>query len=598
MTTTTTLSMGGTSNAVFTLDEFGTVLVSANKATGTIAFKSAAENLRSSFSAALQSKVYGPFGVPTTVTIAVTGGSIDYTPTYPTGARLVINDDGSYSAAGASVSLGGGSASYQSSRLSSFMAKAATNNGRKRASPLLDSLATASFGAWGLTKLISAYAGNCMRVVRASDSVTLDVPFGADGIVDTAILAAFQGASTLAVSILYDQKSTNNLTQTTAINRPILDLTFSNNGIPVMICASDAQFQGFTIPAGVSITSKANASVWTVCAPRSNRTNNNAWDIGATPGTFSLEISPISAALGVQPRADGTLLNFNAQINIPQARVSVNGLNSAAGGLDFYVNDQKYSRAAITSGAVAGGNVPGTATPAYMDLCAFIVFNSAVTAADAQLLQFGLPQVYGASAPTLLANVVLQGDSITASGVSGVTTNYKRLLDSLLPPQIALYSYGKGGQTMFDMVSDAPFYIDPLFRSGMTNICVMLGGVNDYFVNGTTGAQLLTILNGWIASRKAIGYKIIVATLFQRNIGTGTDTVASAAERVVFNAGVRALLTAKTIDAIADFDLDPGLVPISTTDFPDNLHPVLSGYRKATAILVNAISSVLPTLAP
>src|SRR6266571_2878290 len=44
----------------------------------------------------------------------------------------------------------------------------------------------------------------CMQVTRASDSATLDLFITSGGLMDVAAAAAFQGASTLTVTIWYD----------------------------------------------------------------------------------------------------------------------------------------------------------------------------------------------------------------------------------------------------------------------------------------------------------------------------------------------------------------------------------------------------------
>jgi lysophospholipase L1-like esterase len=74
------------SSAVIPLDAWGTITVSANNGGGTLRFVSDAKNLCSDFSANLQSKTYGPYGAPGTVTLSVTSGRIDYTVSLAAGA--------------------------------------------------------------------------------------------------------------------------------------------------------------------------------------------------------------------------------------------------------------------------------------------------------------------------------------------------------------------------------------------------------------------------------------------------------------------------------------------------------------------------------
>lgn len=85
--------------------------------------------------------------------------------------------------------------------------------------------------AVGLRKLISGYSGHACRVVRASDSATLDIGFTATGEFNVAAATAFKGASTLKVVTLYDQTTfARNLTEGNDAHRPSLNLSNSDFG--------------------------------------------------------------------------------------------------------------------------------------------------------------------------------------------------------------------------------------------------------------------------------------------------------------------------------------------------------------------------------
>lgn len=121
-------------SASFFFDSFWTILVSASKASGTLAFTSSAENLRSSFNSGLQSRTYGPFGAPGTVTITVAEGSVDYTLTridevsgrgtltyaqlpdptlFPEGTQTYTSDEGMvFQRGGGWVAVGGEAATW------------------------------------------------------------------------------------------------------------------------------------------------------------------------------------------------------------------------------------------------------------------------------------------------------------------------------------------------------------------------------------------------------------------------------------------------------------------------------------------------------
>lgn len=73
----TTLTAGN--KATFDLDAFGSVTVSSAGAVGTFSANSYADNLKSDVSENLQSRTFGPYGVPMAVTISVAAGSVNYT---------------------------------------------------------------------------------------------------------------------------------------------------------------------------------------------------------------------------------------------------------------------------------------------------------------------------------------------------------------------------------------------------------------------------------------------------------------------------------------------------------------------------------------
>lgn len=79
---------------------------------------------------------------------------------------------------------------------------------------LLDDYPGASL-AYSLRKLSSTYTGNCIRVVRSSDSTEADIDFAADGYVNQTAIEAFRaGSSFVYVKTWYDQSGNgNDLTQ-------------------------------------------------------------------------------------------------------------------------------------------------------------------------------------------------------------------------------------------------------------------------------------------------------------------------------------------------------------------------------------------------
>lgn len=90
---------------------------------------------------------------------------------------------------------------------------------RKNSATLLLDLYPAAAGYSVARKLRNAYSGSCIRVRRSSDNAEQDIGF--DGLdMDTTSLAAFCSGTNGFITTIYDQQSTNNITQTTAARQP------------------------------------------------------------------------------------------------------------------------------------------------------------------------------------------------------------------------------------------------------------------------------------------------------------------------------------------------------------------------------------------
>jgi hypothetical protein len=89
---------------------------------------------------------------------------------------------------------------------------------------VLDSLATPSWGAYGVRKLRTAYAGAAINVRRSSDNTTMDIGFNTGTLdLNTAALLTFAGSGSAYITTYYDQSGNGrNLTQATAADQPII----------------------------------------------------------------------------------------------------------------------------------------------------------------------------------------------------------------------------------------------------------------------------------------------------------------------------------------------------------------------------------------
>lgn len=95
--------------------------------------------------------------------------------------------------------------------------------------PLATDLGATPFSAFGLRKLVPAFAGSAINVRRGSDSTTQDIGFNAYGELDTAALLTFTAGSAGYVTKWYDQSgSARDQVQATAGVQPLIVNTAGN----------------------------------------------------------------------------------------------------------------------------------------------------------------------------------------------------------------------------------------------------------------------------------------------------------------------------------------------------------------------------------
>lgn len=472
--------------------------------------------------------------------------------------------------------------------------------GRRAVQPFLSQITATRKGAWGMVKMESAPPGACCRVRRSSDNAELDIPFSADGIVDSDRMRSFmRGDQYLYLVTLYDQTANGyNATQATQANQPKLDMSYIRNGMPGIV--SSATY--LTLPSGVAITSTANCAVWTAVGNFNTQAAAVPWCFG-TAGQFELSMSP-SSAFSVQPKLSSTFLNFGTNMNtIPNANGCVVGLNSSASAMTLFRNNASYTRAALTGAgtqviATTGGTI-GTPGTALTDIYGLVLFDVALSTEESAFLQYAMTQAYSAVLVPR-ANFVLHGDSIV-KGTDDMGHTYVKALMSHFGSNVTMHSLGVGGQLMQTMATAAQVNnrAGPLFRSGIPNIAVLMGGTNDV-TTGRTAAQMYADALAWTTAMKGFGFITVVQTLFPRPLGStgaGTVTQDMVDRRNAFNALVRANCGAgkELADYCIDVQNELSLATvINTTDFPDGQHPANSGYVKIAAVQANTFYQYLP----
>lgn len=120
---------------------------------------------------------------------------------------------------------------------------------------------TGAAGAWAFTKLRTAYAGNCIKVRRASDSATQDIGFSGNDL-DTAAIGTFCSGTTGYIHTIYDQSGNgNNLVMTTAASQPLI---YSGGAVRTVGGLPSCQFDGSDDYMALTSSIGADAP-WTSC---------------------------------------------------------------------------------------------------------------------------------------------------------------------------------------------------------------------------------------------------------------------------------------------------------------------------------------------
>ncbi|MDQ0347183.1 arabinofuranosidase catalytic domain-containing protein [Ancylobacter vacuolatus] len=219
-----------------------------------------------------------------------------------------------------------------------------------------DALAGPLYAAFGLSRLLSAYAGPCVRARRASDGAESDIGFAAAGALDVAALLAFAGAGSAYATLWYDQSGNGrHAAQPTGAAQPRIvnagGLDVGPNGRPQLVL-SGAQYLDIQNSTGFSrnIAAATYAAVTRVTAASAQVILYNS--IASTAGSlraallFSTATAPVmqtrTTDTGVTATQAGAAVMSGAW-----SRIIGRG-RYAAGAVDICVNGTAATNSAMT----------------------------------------------------------------------------------------------------------------------------------------------------------------------------------------------------------------------------------------------------------
>jgi hypothetical protein len=229
--------------------------------------------------------------------------------------------------------------------------------------PPLDLIAPSASGAWGLSRLRTAYAGQCIRVRRSSDSTEQDIGFSGNSL-DTASMLSFCGAGDGFVVTTYDQ-STNarNLTNATAAQQPRIvasGVLETLNGAPAMFFdGSNDNLAGTTQVTFMPLNSCTFIAAGNVTAGGSTVDGGSSYlnpCIMSNTGAFNHTLAVQGTGVG-SPSVQGIV--YNGNVCSPAYTLSSNAaflMRHGSSNLKTYVNGGAGETVAI-AGTDNGSNL-------------------------------------------------------------------------------------------------------------------------------------------------------------------------------------------------------------------------------------------------
>lgn len=454
--------------------------------------------------------------------------------------------------------------------------------------------------AFSLHRLSASYSGNCLRVVRPSDSETLDVGFVYDpstglDIVDLAAIDTFLGAQVGKVDVFYDQMGVGNSVQATDSLRPLIEPSavaggpITINGVRPLVFDSDRlNFDG-----ALSVQRRAG-NVFQVVENFTSATSQAAlFQLGSSTSQLSTFFPASTTAARLTQINPGGNSAYRAQQRAMVYETRMNATNAITS-----QGAETYSVAAPADLAMVGGFDGDTALAGSYQgkdyRTTTIVFGYDVSAGDRALLRGALNEIHGIT-ESPAARVIFAGDSITVASAasSPYSYGYPKMAHRLAGGTFHSYNVGGGGQQLQNQLAVYSTQIGNILSAYSDNRIVFLAyGTNDFNVGLRTEAQLYANLQTQCGNIRASGGTVIVATVLP---ATGFDATREA-RRVAYNANVRTNW-ASFADGLADFAADSVMGAANAEDdatlYPDGLHPSRLGMSYLAEVASSAISALL-----
>lgn len=434
---------------------------------------------------------------------------------------------------------------------------------------------------WSTVKLVEAYNGPAIRVLRPSDSAEVDIGFTGYRLNETALYAHL-GAEIGQIVRYYDQSGNANHSdaQTTAANRATIGPNVRINGNLVTLHTASI----YNIPATLTFD-RRNSSFYTASGGRVNSGGAfGLWRIGNAGDPYFL----VQGGRAIQGASN--------HIYAPLGRYVSEFYLSGSTGIRALNELQDDSAGPFSAGTETGGQA-GTADSGYTlqgDHDAFIGYTSALSVANREAIKAALSYAWGGILTTQ-NRVIFVGDSITGGTGDSRYGGYSGRAALTLP--VNCYANAQGGAQLTSFVSG---YSSSLTKSiivglrGQPSVVFLHMGTNDLTIGGRTAAQIYADIQAYAGFVRADGAKIVVSTILPNAGWNGTQQTTRNDLNTLIRNGWSSFA-----DGLCDFAADPVMGPqaaaSNATLYGDGLHPAPQGHANL-AVLADA--AIRPLLVP
>jgi lysophospholipase L1-like esterase len=406
----------------------------------------------------------------------------------------------------------------------------------------------------GLQKDVPTYNGPACSVALSTTPTTLvDLQFGSDGKLDKAAALAVQGSGSLRIATLYDQSGNGfHLTQTTAANRPLLDLTTGTE--PWIVFETPTSVASFNLPTAAMNLDRQNFAMLQVQRVYLGGNSTYAtW--GSSPDLRLANSSNARWNFIVGGANNNSSPDYGTT---PTASKNLTTFHSRSTGINVTIDNRSATATALTSLNLTTTGVVGTAGYAVRMLAFYV---GAPNDTDIATIKSAFTQMEGTPTTTPSAEIDYIGDSITAGTGSSPGFPNPALIADRLGPKVIHFNRGVGGS---QIPAGASYRPSILTAASPIRILFISYGTNNIITGGESASTILSKLQSAVTQGKTNGFThVILGTILPRNAFTD----AQEQTRRDVNAGIPELTG---VDQIANYAGDaimgigPGLVTATT----------------------------------